>query len=260
MAEHHELYQRAFYYDIVMDRDVSREIDFLTSVYERYNGGKLGSVLDLACGPGYHARAFAHRGIRAVGLDLRSEMIQFAADKAAQEEIVVTWIAADMRHFTLTAPVDMAFSMFDGFDALLVNEDIVRHLRSVAENLTRGGLYLIDMTHPREVDYDHYGDYIYTGERDGIHVEIIWGTNNPQADLITAVVETEIEIRINDHGQLMVIHDNAKERMLFPQELVLLAELSSAMKVVGWHGDYDIGQPLDHSWKSRRMIAVLQKM
>ena len=90
-------------------------------------------------------------------------------------------------------------------------------------------------------------------------MEILWGTNNPRPDLVTAVVETEIEIRINDRGNLTIIHDTAKERMLFPQELILLAELSGVLEVVGWRGDYDIQQPLDYSPNSRRMIAVMQK-
>jgi SAM-dependent methyltransferase len=259
MAEHHELYQRAFYYDIAMRRDIEAEIDFILAVYSHYTGQAMRSVLDLACGPGYHARAFARRGLQSAGLDLRPEMIRFAADRAAEDGVQVSWLAADMRCFKLEKPVDMAIIMFDSIDALVLNEDLVQHLGSVADNLTSGGLYLVDITHPREVDYDHYGDFTYGGERDGIRVEILWGTNGPASDLVSGIVETEIEIHIDDHGRQFVIKDYAKERMLFPQEIVLLAELSGKMKVVGWHGDYDITQPLDYSAKSRRMIAVLQK-
>jgi len=259
LAEHHELYKRAFYYDIALKRDVDAEIDFLIAVYEHYMGHSLRSGIDLACGPGYHARAFAKRGIHSVGLDLHPEMIRFAADQAALDGVKVEWVAADMRSFQLPSPVDMAICMFDGFDALVKNDDLIQHLRSVGVNLAPRGLYLVDITHPREVDYDHYGEFIYKGERDGIQVEIIWGTNNPRPDLVTAVADTEIEIRINDHGKLTIIHDKAKERILFPQDIIVLAELSGVFDVVGWHGDYDIQQPLDYSPKSRRMIAILQK-
>ena len=258
MAGHHELYRRAFYYDIALARDVSHEIDFLLSVYQRYTGRALQSVLDLACGPGYHARAFARRGVRAVGLDLHPEMIRFATEQASSDGVHVDWITADMRHFQLPEPVDMAICMFDSFDALVKNEDLVQHLRSVGSSLNPEGLYLIDLTHPREVDYDHYADCIYSGERDGIRVEIIWGTNQPRADLVTALVDTEIEVGIDDHGKLTVFHDQAQERMLFPQELVLLAELSGVVRVVGWHGDYNLDQPLDYFPRSRRMISVMQ--
>ena len=131
MAEHHELYQRAFYYDIALKRDVGAEIDFLFFVYEHYTGGSLRSVIDLACGPGYHARAFAQRGIRSVGLDLHPEMIQYAADQAAIDGVKVEWVAADMRFFQLSPSVNMAICMFDGLDALVKNEDLIQHLRAV---------------------------------------------------------------------------------------------------------------------------------
>jgi len=54
MAEHLNLYQRARYYDIIFDRDVSREVEFIQRAFQRYAGRPgPGSVLDLACGPGW---------------------------------------------------------------------------------------------------------------------------------------------------------------------------------------------------------------
>ena len=118
MAEFNEVYQRAVYYDIVFNRDVSCEVDFIRDVFRHHSGRDLRSVLDIACGPGYHARAFAQQGVRAVGLDLRGEMLKFASDQAEAEGASVEWIEADMRYVKLAEPVDAAISMFDGIDAL----------------------------------------------------------------------------------------------------------------------------------------------
>ncbi|MEW5987686.1 MAG: class I SAM-dependent methyltransferase [Chloroflexota bacterium] len=260
MAEHHNLYQLAVYYDVALCRDVTREVEFMTALYRRHTGRELQSVLEIACGPGYHTRAFARRGVRAVGLDLRPEMLELAQEKAAADGAPVTWLAADMRHFQLDATVDMAFCMFDGMDALSANEDVVQHFRCIAQYLTPGGLYLVDLTHPRDCAYHQYGSFRYAGERDGIQVEIVWGVNQPHFDLITGVAHSQLEIRINDHGHRMVIHDAADERLFMPQELVLLAELSGALRVVAWHGNYDVNQSLDDSPASQRMVAVLQKL
>ena len=259
MAEHSNLYQRATYYDVIFDRDVDREVDFIVAAYSRYAGGELHSVLDIACGPGYHARASARRGLRVVGLDLRPEMLAFAQNKATAEGVAASWIEADMRRFQLDAPVDVAFCMFDGIDALLSNEDIIQHFRSVADNLTSRGLYIVDLTHPRDCSYEHYGSFRYRGQQDDVAVEIIWGTNNPRFDWVTGVAHVDVEMHINDHGHEIVIHDGADERLLLPQEVRLLADLSGVLWVVGWYGDFDLSQPLDDSPASRRMIAVLQK-
>src|SRR5262249_54063241 len=109
MAEFNNLYQRAIYYDIVFKRDVTSEIDFLIEAYTRLNGHAPQSLLDLACGPAYHSRVAAARGLRVVGLDLREEMLKFAQDQAAAEGVTgIEWIAADMRYLKLDNPVDIA--------------------------------------------------------------------------------------------------------------------------------------------------------
>lgn len=254
------VYQRAVYYDVIFDRDVSREVDFITQAYQRY-AGEAGpaAVLDLACGPGYHALEFARRGIRATGLDLGKAMLTLAREKADRQGLQVDWIEGDMRSFKLSSPVDVAFSMFDGMDALLINEDLIRHLRAVGDNLRPKGIYLVDLTHPRDCSLQDYGSFHYHGARNGVEVEIQWATNDPSFDPVTNVAEVGIQMRINDQGRHIEVNDIARERLLLPQEITLLAEKSGALTVVGWHGDYDVHQPLDNTPASRRMIAVLQR-
>ena len=255
------LYQRAIYYDVIFDRDVSREADFITQAYQQYSGETgPAAVLDLACGPGYHALEFARRGVAATGLDLGKEMLTLAREKAAAQGLQVHWMEGDMRSFALERPVDAAFIMFDGLDALLSNDDLVTHLRAVGQALNPAGVYLVDLTHPRECSFQSYGSYGYHGRRDGVDVEIRWATNSPHFDLVTGVAEVELELHVRDNGREILVKDRARERLLLPQEIRLLAESSGLLQVVGWHGDYDVRQPLDNSQASRRMIAVLQRV
>ncbi|MDH5507163.1 MAG: class I SAM-dependent methyltransferase [Anaerolineae bacterium] len=260
MAEHNAFYQKARYYDVVFDRDVSGEVDFILDAYERYAGKKAESALDIACGPAYHALDIAHRGLVSAGLDLHPEMVKMANERAVQEGVSLNLLAADMRDFKLDAPVDAAYIIFDGLDALLLNEDLVKHFKAVAKNLTPNGIYIIDLTHPRDCSLWDYGKFHYKGKRDGTAVEIKWATNKPVFDVCTGVANVDIEIHVVEQGKKQVIKDSARERYLPPQEIQLLADLSGVFKVAGWHGDFNIDQPLDNSDASRRMIAVLQKI
>ena len=106
MAEFNQVYARAAYYDIAFRRDILPEVVFISDEYRRLNGRPLQSLLEIACGPGYHVRAFARRGVRAIGLDLMQEMIEFARAEAEAEGVRAEWLAADMRNFKLPAPVD----------------------------------------------------------------------------------------------------------------------------------------------------------
>lgn len=259
LAEHTNLYERAVYYDIALNRDVSREIAFTQAAHQRYAGNDLTSLLDIACGPGYYAIEAAKRGIAAVGLDLIDTMLQLARERAAAAGVNVEWLQGDMRDFDLKAPVDMAITMFDGIDALASNDGLMKHFGTVARNLKPGGLYMIDYTHPRECSLGDYGSFHYEGERDGIKVEILWGTNDPVFDLTTGVATVDVELRVNDNGKEIVIQDSATERLYTPQEITLLAEKSGVFEVIAWHGAFDLNQPLDNTPQSDRMLAIMRK-
>ena len=258
MSEHRRLYQRALYYDIALGRAVEREADFILSVYQMICGSRLSSVLDMACGPGYHACALAGRGVRTWGLDLQPEMLQLAGECAAAAGVDVTLLECDMRAFTLPQPVQMTVCMFDGLDALCSDEDLARHFATVRETLLPGGLYLVDLCHPRDTNLQYYMDFRYEGERDGVWVEVFWRPRYERFIWMQDLAFTELEIHVCDHGEQFSFHDTSYERLFTPGSLRLLAQLGG-LKDVAWFGDYDLAQPLDGTPNSLRMIGVFQR-
>jgi SAM-dependent methyltransferase len=258
MAELLEFYRRAEIYDIAMQRPVDHEVDFLVDATRRRLGREPRSALEIACGPGYHARDLASRGIRAVGLDLMPEMIEYARQQAQGDRLPVQWMAGDMRAFSLPAPVDLVFSLFDAIDSLLTNEEVTAHLQCVARVLQPGGLYIVQLTHPKHSKLGSYGKFSYSGERGGISVQIEWAVNEPIADPVTRIydpVETHIRVRRNGHEELIV--DRAKERYNTPQDVAALARCNGLFDVKGFYGDFDLATPFDA--RSVTAIAVFQK-
>jgi SAM-dependent methyltransferase len=259
MAEYNDVYRRAHYYDIVFRRDVSREVQFLQDEYRERHGRPPTAILDIACGPGYHAREAARRGMTAYGIDLRPEMITYAREQATADGVNVTWIAGDMRKFALPKPVDVALSSFDAMDCMLSNDEIVAHFGAIAQNLSPRGLYVVESTHPRDCPIDGYGDFHYRGARNGTRVEIDWATNKPVPNPLTQVIDVEVTMRVAHDGAEETFTDHARERLLLAQEFVALAKLSNALDVVAFYGDFARGQPFDMSAAARRMIVVMQK-
>lgn len=259
MADHHLLYKKAQYYDVIFNRDVSGEVDFLISVTEKFTGRKPQAAIELACGPGYHTLEVARRGLTSYGLDLNDAMIALGKERADREGLDAVWIQQDFRNFSLPEPVDFAYVMFDGFDALTDNADILAHLEAVAHNLKEKGIYFIDLSHPFEYSIREYASMEYSGERDGVRVHYIWGTNDPVFDLLASTAQVEVTVEVDDHGEVSIFKDIAVERMLIPQEIILLAQLSGVFEVVDWYGDFDPSIKFDPIGRTRRMIAVLQK-
>jgi SAM-dependent methyltransferase len=257
LGEYQAFYARALYYDVAFRRDVGPEVDFLCALFEQRRGRKLASMADIACGPAYHGRIMAARGIEAVGIDLRQEMCDFARDEAAAEGIALKTIAADMRDFRLDRPVDLALTSYDSLDCLLDFEQVADHFRCVAANLRPDGLYVVEMTHPRDCNIFDYGDYVYAGTRDGIDVRISWATNGPVIDYAAEVAHVEMLVEVNDKGRMLRFVDAACERLSGPQELAAIAALSGRLKLLSLYGDFRLDQPYDASPGSRRLIAVL---
>lgn len=258
MAEYNELYARARYYDIALGRDVGREVRFVTDLFRELAGRPLASVLEIACGPGYHTRAFARQGIAATGLDLRPEMVEYAEARAAEDGVSARWIAADMRDFTLPAPVDAVLTMYDALDCLSDQDDVIAHFRNVAANLASDGLYLLEFTHPHDTGFADYGSFRYEGERDGTRVVVEWATNNPAYDPLTMVADVEVVMRVTENGVERRFVDRAAERMFTAPEIAALARLSGVLRLDRAYGDFDTARPLDSGPAPRRMILALR--
>jgi len=255
------IYHFPRYYDIVFGRDVEHEVAFIRDLFARQTGRPLATLAELACGPGYHARVFARQGATVYGLDLSAEMIEFARAETHSDPAAagMSWQVANILDFSLPAPVDCAICMFDGLDSLLTNAELVQHLRAVGRNLAPGGLYVLQLTHPRQASYDHYGPFHYQAERDGVSIALNWGVNDPHYDLVTGVAQVEIETTITTAAGRDVSRARHSERLILPQEMALMAQLSGALEVVHWYGDFDPQVRLDNTPRSQCMLGVLRK-
>lgn len=255
MARHQTVYSKPHYYDIVFRRDVSRELDFLAAACATFAGHPPTAMVDLACGPGYHARASAARGLDAFGLDFSGEMVAYARS-TAMEAPAPTFLRGDMRAFALPRKVDFAVCAYDSIDAMLTNDDMRQHFAAVAANLTDGGLYMIQCMHTRDCSPTNYGLYRHLGSTAEVSVELQIGVNRPTFHPVTGIGRVELQLRVVRDGQEEVIRDEAFERLYDPQLIELLAE-GSQLRVAGWYGDFDLGVALDES--SPEMLALLQK-
>src|SRR5579864_1637034 len=91
-------------------------------------------VLDLCCGPGRHAVAFAQRGFDVTGVDRSQFMLDRARERAAEAGVQVEWIAEDMHRFRRPEAFDLACSLFTSFGYFKQEEDNLQVLRNVHQS------------------------------------------------------------------------------------------------------------------------------
>ena len=120
-------------------KGTEQEVAFLHDILGLQPGQRL---LDVGCGPGRHAHAFARRGIEVVGVDLSQRFIDLASDAAPEG---ATFVCADALTLAYDAEFDAAISLCQGAFGLLGGDDVVgggdvRVLARMAAAVRPGGL------------------------------------------------------------------------------------------------------------------------
>lgn len=100
-------------------------------------------VLDLGCGAGLHAVAFAARDFVVTGVDTNRVLLHSARTRASAADLTVELIDDDIRTFTRLAGYDLVCSLNSSF-AYFDDDTHSRILRNVHECLRDGGTLLLD--------------------------------------------------------------------------------------------------------------------
>jgi SAM-dependent methyltransferase len=123
------------YEDNVFTKNTLREVDFLLDELLVPPGG---AVLDVGCGTGRHAIELAKRGYVVTGLDLSSEMLARAADRARAENLHVDWVRSNATQFTFPGRFDAAVCLCEGaFGLLGQSDDPIDQPMSILRNVSR---------------------------------------------------------------------------------------------------------------------------
>ncbi|MFH1229020.1 MAG: radical SAM protein [Candidatus Aenigmatarchaeota archaeon] len=241
-----ELHDHPRYYDICYNRPqkMKAECSFITDILKSFNSK---SVLDLCCGPAYHAIHLANNGLDAWGLDVSDKMIDYARTKSSK----VRFVKADMTDFAIPVKFDACINTFNSFGYLHTKKDALANLRSVRACLKDGGIYLIFLK--------HMNDYIKEPRKSswkaaGQNVKITV-SESEQRIPDKRLVRFDESYTINEDGQIKTISNSDVKRAWTAEEIRVLADMSG-FKVLGEYGDYDKSVGLDDE-NAKEMIMLL---
>lgn len=157
------------------------------------------SVLDLACGEGFHTRLLKQKGAsRVVGVDISSAMIELARKEETRRLLGIEYIVKDAKQLDLGEKFDLVFA------AYLLNyasskAELLEMCRAIARHLKPGGRFVTINNNP---DYTGQDDSMrkYDFLREvGRHEEgapIIWTFFLPEGKIFEI---TNYYLSIADH-------------------------------------------------------------
>lgn len=113
-----------------------------------------GTILDVACGRGRHARAFARQGYEVTGIDLSPRAIETARRITRQEHLHIDFQEGDMRVAPCSDCFDMVVNLFTSFGYFERDEDNLKSVRAMARAMKEDAWLVQDFMNVDQVVAD----------------------------------------------------------------------------------------------------------
>jgi SAM-dependent methyltransferase len=250
-------YEYPRFYEIAFNLARKRECDFLEQVFRHYSETPVKSIVDLACGTGQHLLRLARRGYKMTGTDLSTASLKFIESRAQTLDLSVQLKRSDITRFRLPTPQDAAICMTDSQGHLLTNEAILSHLKSVARALKPRGLYVFDRMLPDDW-FNPTQEYRWT-RRQGSTVVTTTFRTLLDVDPVKQTCWEELIFVAVENGTRTRTCQRYQTRVVFPQELKTIIDLSGLFKLVSWHPNFTLERSLEESKHPMMLVAVLRK-
>jgi len=135
----------AYVYDkLTLDIDYKKWADYVQRILAKHKVNA-SMILELGCGTGSFGIEMAMRGYEMICLDLSTEMLDCAAEKAKKEGVDILFLNQDMCNFELYGTVDVIVCLLDSFNYLTKASQIHKLFKHVQNYLNPGGFFIFDI-------------------------------------------------------------------------------------------------------------------
>ncbi|MDI6738437.1 MAG: class I SAM-dependent methyltransferase [Nanoarchaeota archaeon] len=255
------MYEYPKYYELVFGkRNIKKEVDFLESLFQKFSGRKIKTVLDIACGTGPHMDELEKRGYALAGLDNSFKMLRILQEMPHRNNFIGAY-RQDMRNISIRRKFDACICMVNSLAILTENKDLISHFDSVVGVLEQGGLYIIEMDNPVNIlsnpkPYEKAKTHRKLVKKGNISIEVIYEQRG--FNLLKGTEQNRLTLNVNDAGKTIKIVDDSPIRRLLPTEIELLLRINKRLELVEIRGAFDYATSL-HDKNSNRMIIILKK-
>jgi 4-hydroxythreonine-4-phosphate dehydrogenase len=144
----------AKYYDTYMSHvDYNKWVNFILKQFNKIHEENPKRILELACGTANVSCQLVKKGLQVDASDISAEMLKIAAKKPFSPNLS----QRDMIAKLPANAYDLVILLFDSLNYILQKEDIFTLLTNVHDTLQPGGLFIFDLTTPRNCENNFDG-------------------------------------------------------------------------------------------------------
>ncbi len=137
-----------YYHLLYKNRDDKEAQTFMNALSQRLHFQEDHHLLDLACGKGRHSIYLNNCGFKVTGVDLSPQSIQHAQQFQNEK---LNFETHDMRNVYKKGEFDFVLNMFTSFGYFDNNEDNVKAITAMQENLKEEGTLVIDFMNVHKI-------------------------------------------------------------------------------------------------------------
>jgi len=217
------------------------EVNFIEDVLSLPKNAK---ILDLCCGLGRHSIELAKRGYEVIGVDVTSQYLETARNKAKEKGIKVDFIESDMRDISFHEEFNAVINMFTSFGFFEEDKDNLKVFLNVSNALKPEGKFLIDVIN-RDWIIRNYRERDWRETDEGLVLEI------RRFDLTRSI----------NYGKQVIIRGGKRIEKDAPLRMYSFHELKSMLESVGLKviASYGGFKKEELTFDSMRMKIVSQK-
>ena len=202
------------------------------------------SLIDVCCGPGRHSIEFSRRGLAVTGFDFSEEYLSEAASRAKKEQLLIRFVAGDMREIPYKEEFDAAVSLFNSFGYFKDKKDDMTVLLCIFRSLKPGGRFALDIVN---------GDNIrkHSAKQSRTDLGRRWLDDKIEFTDDGMTCSWTFTDKKNGKSQTKIFFNR-----LYNEKLIRKALVETGFEVFKIYGSFD-GEKLTE--KSERIIVISQK-
>ncbi len=218
-----------FYDKLMAGVPYSAWTDYIQRIVKKF-GRKPQWVLDLCCGTGSVSILLAKKGYHVVGVDISSEMIAVAREKARAEHVSVDFYVQDVCRLSLGSRFDLVVSLFDSLNYILDPDNLREAFQRTARHMTEDSLLIFDLNTELALeggffDQDNIGS--------GLPVEYIWRSSYDKPSRICTI---SMAFNYKDTEGMRHIELKHYQRAYSQDEIVSMLSESGLTTLAAYHG------------------------
>lgn len=236
----------AFVYDEVMDTSLyQRWLDFSIA---HLQGKK--EVLELACGTGALAVAFAKEGFNVTALDLSEEMLMIASERAQENEVNVQFVLGDMLDLAEVGSYEAVTCFSDSICYMQDEMQVQEVFDGVYQLLETDGIFIFDVHSTYQMD-EVFPNYSYHYQTDDF--AFLWDSYKGEEE---HSVEHFLTFFVKNEEGLFIREDELHQEKTYPLAAYQMMLENAGFQKVETYADFIDSEPNE---KSRRWFFVCQK-